>query len=156
MVMVTTFDISRLSTQQVADLLNDGKDLHSFKNRLLPIAASIPDAVNPKERDKQLKEAVREVMNEWEKHKKSLPRFAIDALVDTSKVKMPSLVSTLMGGATGWLLGASVGLAIGLVTYSGIKIWRKYQVNLSSPFQYLSRIEKAGASLVLPPLVARP
>jgi hypothetical protein len=153
LVMTTAFDVRRLTPRQIADLQKDGKDLRAFKNALVPIAASIPSIGNPAERKRRLKEAAKEVLEEWRKYRKSLPRFALDALLDVSQLKYPEWASVAGGAAAGSLLhlGAAAGLAIGVVSYSGLKIWRKYRESISSPYQYLTRIAKAQSSLTFPP-----
>jgi len=149
-VMHSFFDVSKLTAQNIADLLKDGKDLRRFKNALIPIAKSIPAIENLDARDKRLKDASAEVIHEWEKYKKSLPRFALDAIFDATEVKFPEIASSIIAGASGTRLGIGSGLAIGLLTYSGIKIWRRFREQSTSPFQYLSRIEKYGATLTIP------
>jgi len=76
-VIATNFDVSKLSAKQIAELLADGKDLRQFKNALLPFAASIPAIRNPEEREKRLQAVAADVMTEWGKYKKGLPRFAL-------------------------------------------------------------------------------
>jgi hypothetical protein len=53
------------------------------------------------------------------------------------------------------LLGAAVGLAVTLVVYSGVNVWRAYKEKTKNPYQFLSRVEKAGAILTLPPQVKK-
>lgn len=153
-VMTASFDLTCLNAKQIADLTKEGQDLRKFKDTLIPIASSIPEIHDPKEREKRLKEKAKEVIDSWEKYKKSLPRFALDALVSSANIKSPELVTSIVAGATsGIMLASGIGLAIGLLAYSGFGIWRVYKDKTSSPYQYLSRIEKAGASLVLPAAV---
>jgi hypothetical protein len=156
-VMATNFDVSRLSAKQIADLLSDGKDLRKFKDELIPIAASIPTIKEPKERAQRLKAAADEVSEKWNKYRKSLPRFALEALVDATEVKWPDVANSLiLGGSSAVMIGSGIGLGIFLVSYSGVKIWRKYKEVSSSPYAYLNRIAKAqgesGSFLSLPPL----
>jgi hypothetical protein len=57
---------------------------------------------------------------------------------------------------TGFAPLAIVGdFVISFVTSTGWKFWWKYKEQTSSPYQYLTLIEKGGASLVSPPAVAR-
>ncbi|HEY2236076.1 MAG TPA: hypothetical protein VGK01_21570 [Candidatus Angelobacter sp.] len=156
-VMATNFDASKLSAKQIAELLSDGKDLKRFKDELVPLAASIPAISDPKEREQRLKAAADEVVEKWKKYRKSLPRFALDALVDTTEVKWPDVTNSLiLAGSSALTIGSGVGLSIFLVSYAGLKIWRKYKEASLSPYAYLNRIGKAqGKSqsfLSLPPL----
>lgn len=143
LVMATNFDVSRLSARQIADLLADGKDLRRFKNALVPIAASIPPISDPEERRKRLSYAAREVVAEWNKYKKSLPRFALEAIFDSAEIKWPDVSTSLALGASGaYGIATGAGLGIALISYAGFKVWRKYQDRAASPFSYLNRISK--------------
>ena len=155
-VMLTKFDLSRLSAEQIAELQKDGKDLRRFKNDLLKIAQSIPDIPDPIERDRRLKSAAEEVMAEWNRYRRSLPRFAVEALLSASAWRPPELLTGLLAGAASTLVLASgAGLMIGLGVYAGIGVWRGYKEKASSPYQFLSRIVAAGASLAGRPVPAR-
>ncbi|GJL57832.1 MAG: hypothetical protein NPIRA03_06890 [Nitrospirales bacterium] len=152
MVMTTTFDLDRLTAEQIAELLKEGKGLQEFKTMLGDIAKKLPYIPNPTDREERLQLQAQEVIENWENYKKSLPRFALDALVDATKVEFPAIsVPFLLAGANLISLAVGAGLAVGILAHSGMKIWRQYQDNVTSPYQYLSRIEKAGAVLVAPP-----
>lgn len=155
-VMTTTFDASKLSPKQIADLLSDGKDLRKFKNALVPIAASIPPIRDPGEREKRLREAAAEVIAEWEKYKKSLPKFALDAICESTEIKWPDVINSFfLGGGTALGLSVGAGLGIALVSYAGVKVWRKYKERTDSPYGYLNKIATIQATnhalLSLPP-----
>jgi hypothetical protein len=152
MVMTTRFDLTRLSAAQIAEMIKDGKDLRRFKEALVPIAETIPDILNPIARQSKLKEKAEEVISQWNEYKKSLPRFALDALIDVSDIKVPEIVSGIMLGATtGFTLATGFGLAVGFLTYSGYRVIRKYRDNKNQPYQFLSKLEKAGMSLATRP-----
>lgn len=155
-VITTSFDVSKLSARQIADLLANGQDLRRFKDELLPLAASIPAIKNQAERDRRLKAAADDVVEKWKKYKRSLPQFALDALSEAFQLKWPDF---LVGGSTYAVYGGA-GLGIVLLSYAGIKIFRKYKEGVSSPYAYLSRIAKAQARaqeqqsfLSFPPIV---
>lgn len=156
-VMTTNFDVSKLSPKQIAELVSDGKDLRKFKDALIPIAASIPPIRDAEERKRRLNDAAAEVTKEWEKYKKSLPKFAVDAIFDSTEIKWPDVAnSMILGGSTTWGLGAGFGLGITLVSYAGLKVWRKYKERASSPYSYLNKISslhsKSQSLLFLPPI----
>jgi hypothetical protein len=88
MVMNTHFNLDQLSAEQIAELIKEGKDLRRFKDAIVPIAQRIPDIRDPEKRKNRIKEASEEVIEEWRKYKKSLPRFALDALMDVIKNKV--------------------------------------------------------------------
>ncbi|MGC2194514.1 MAG: hypothetical protein WA628_07550 [Terriglobales bacterium] len=155
-VLSTNFDVSKLSAKQIAELLADGKDLRRFKEALMPVAATIPAIRDSMEREKRLQAAAADVIAEWERYKKSLPPFALDAIVGAGEVKWPELATTLLQGGVAWRIAGGVGLGIAVVSYAGFKVWRGYKEKKSSPYSYLSRIASAQAKnqtlLTLPPL----
>jgi len=154
-VMTTSFDVSKLSPKQIADLLADGKDLRRFKDALIPFASRIPPIRDSEERKKRLKDAAAEVAKEWEKYKKSLPKFALEALLDLKDIKWPEIASSLAAGGSIAGFSAGAGLGIGVVSYAGVKIWRKYKERTDSPYRYLNKIATLQAKnqtlLSLPP-----
>jgi hypothetical protein len=155
-VMLTSFDLSKLTAQNIADLQKDGSDLRRFKNELLKITAAIPDIADPHDRERRLQSAAGRVVDEWEKYKKSLPRFALQALADPAGWKPPeALASALAGTASGTLLTAGAGIVVGLAVLAGVGAWRGYREKVSSPYQFLTRIQQAGASLAAQPVHTR-
>jgi hypothetical protein len=143
-VMTTTFDVRRLNAQQIGALLGDGHDLRRFKNALIPILASLPPMSDVAERRKRLEAAARDVVQDWEKYKKSLPKFALDALIETSELKWPEIAATgLLASQHTWWIGA--GLGIGLLTHKGVKVLKDYREHSNGPYRYLSKIAEASA-----------
>jgi hypothetical protein len=154
-VMTTSFDVSKLTPKNISELLSDGKDLRRFKDALIPIAARIPPIRDAEERKRRLKDVAGEVAMEWEKYKKSLPKFALEALLDLTDIKWPEVASSLAAGGSIAGFSAGAGLGIGVVSYAGVKIWRKYKEHTSSPYNYLTKIATLQAKnrtlLSLPP-----
>ena len=150
-VMESCFDVSRLTPRQIADLLNDGKDLRAFKQALVPLAQTIPDISDLEERKKRLKAAADEVIDMWQAYRKSLPRFALDAIVNATKVEPPALFGTLAsGGVSGhYMLGIEGAFLFGFVAYAGIGAVREWRERVNSPYKYLTKIQKAGAVLTV-------
>jgi hypothetical protein len=64
-------------------------------------------------------------------------------------LKLPAGVSAVLGASL-IPFGVGAGIAIGMTTYAGVRMWRKYRQTVDSPYQYLNRIHKAGATLVTP------
>lgn len=152
-VMLTAFDLSKLTAKKISALQKDGMDLRRFKNEILKISKAIPDIQDPVERNKRLTEAAHQVASEWARYRRSLPRFAIDALKSASSWKPPELLTSVLAGATSSItLTAGAGLVIGLGVYAGLGIWREYKEQASSPYQYLTRIQEAGASIAPKPM----
>lgn len=146
-VLTTNFDFTKLTAAQIGELVRDGKDLRAFKAALVPIAETIPEILDPVERNKRLKEKANEVIGQWKKYKKSLPKFALDALMESSEMKFPELAAGLFAAGTGLALASGAGLGIGILAWKGLGIWKKFKEQSSSPFSYLTQIEKKGATL---------
>src|SRR5262249_44343854 len=147
MVMTSCFDFRKLTAAQIGELARNGKDLRHFKTALMPLAETIPDILDSREREKRLKDGAAEVIEEWRKYKRSLPKFALDAIAESTEVKYPEFAGAIVAGGTGLALASGVGLAIGLLVWKGVGIWRKFKERTSNPYNYLTRIEKAGAAL---------
>jgi hypothetical protein len=146
--MRSCFDVSKLTPRQIADLLNDGKDLRAFKDALIPLARSIPAISDANERKQRFDAAAREVLDMWHAYKKSLPRFALDAIVNTANINTPELLGTAVSGLSGHhVMGIGGGLFFGFFTYAGIGVFREWKERVNSPLKYLTRIHKAGAVL---------
>jgi hypothetical protein len=148
--MTTYFDVSKLSIEQIVELQSDGKDLRRFKDAILPIAQRIPDISDLRERKRRLKESAAEINNEWKKYKKSLPRFAAEAIFDATEAKLPAAVSAALGAVTYLPLGVAAGIAVGFSSYAGWRMWQKYKKSTDSPYQFLNRVHRNGATLLVP------
>lgn len=143
-VMTTGFDVSRLTAEQIAELHKEGKSLERFKDALIPIVKHLPAMTDPVTREKRLQEAAQEVFNQWEKYKRSLPKFAADALFDVTSIKLPEVLASQLSSAVTFLAFGTWGsLSLGLLIYGGVRILRKYREHIQSPYQYLTRISKA-------------
>jgi hypothetical protein len=144
-VMRTAFDVRGLTAKQIGQLLADGHDLRRFKNALVPIVAGLPAITDQDERRKRLEAAAADVLKQWKKYKKSLPRFALDALVETADVEWPKIVSTgglLAVEQTRWV---GAGLGVALLAHKGVKVLGDYREHRNGPYRYLSRIQKVSA-----------
>jgi hypothetical protein len=150
--MSTYFDLSRLSAPQIAELQKDGKDLRQFKDAVREVAQRIPDIPNAAERRRRLTAEAKEIYSRWRKYRKSLPKFAFDALFEAGDVKVPAGVAAALGAAF-LPFGLAAGIAVGFVAYAGVRVWRKYRAGVQSPYQYLNRIHKKGGTLVVPTAV---
>lgn len=112
---------------------------------------------NPGEREKRLKQAAAEVIAEWEKYKKIIAQVCdIDAICESTEFKWLDVINSFfLGGGTALGLGVGAGLGIALVSYAGVKVWRKYKERTDSPYGYLNKIAALQATnhtlLSLPP-----
>jgi len=148
-VLTTQFDLKKLSPAQISELIKEGKDLRRFKEAIVPIATSIADIQDPDKRKKEFEYKAKVVIEEWKKYEKKLPSFALDALNKTAQIKVPAwLATTSLTGTS--LINPVIGGGILLVflVYNGWKIFKEYDKDSTNPMKFLSKIEKAGASIV--------
>lgn len=109
-------------------------DLAALQERARTIVAGLPAITDQAERRKRLEAAAADVLKEWKKYnKKSLPKFALDALVETAEIEWPKIVSTgglLAVEQTRWV-GAGAGIA--LLAHKGVKVLGKYRKHRNVP-----------------------
>jgi hypothetical protein len=138
LVMTNHCDFTRLSATQIGQLVSDGKDLRSFKAEISLIAETLPEIVDLEEKKKRLREKGAQVIEKWKKYKKSLPKFALDAIMDTTDIKFPEFAAAIIAGGTGLALASGGGLAIGILAWKGAMVFRKYRKEASSRLNYLT------------------
>jgi hypothetical protein len=120
--------------------------------------AQIPDIANPELGWTRLKEASEQVVEQWNDYRKGLPRFFADALIDAADIKPPEWSAGFLAGASAHhVFGLGLGIVVGVLTYSGTKVLRTYRAHRSSPYRYLTRIYREGATLKTPtPTLTKP
>jgi len=166
LIFTTQFDLSALTAQDIRTLIEEKKDLRHFRTRLTEIASEIPAGIGVTERVKRLENKKKEILAEWDEYRSVLPKFAKDALVETSTEeivkkaaeRLPTILGmageVAAGGITAAALGGAPGFALSIVAVSGMKMLR----NKDSSMRFLSRVEDAveknwkvrSASLILP------
>jgi hypothetical protein len=153
-VLTTHIDVSRITPKQIAELVQNRNDLRHFRDRVMTIASRVPDMPDDKEHARRLKDAAREVVDEWQKHRKAWPKAVLDAISGSAQVSVPDIATSLMAGATtATTLALSAGVGVGLVALAGLTVWRGAKQQLSGPTPYLSKVIDAGGVLASPPLV---
>jgi hypothetical protein len=151
-VIQTKFDVSQLNVAQIAELHKEGKSLMAFKKALLPIASQIPHIEDAEERQRQFRRKAEEVIEEWESYKRKLPGFAMAALVEAQEIKAPEYALNLVvAGTAMWMPIVGASITLGVLSYKGYSIWKKFKEGQANPYKYLSQIERKGASLFIAP-----
>ncbi|HEX7317760.1 MAG TPA: hypothetical protein VF297_27910 [Pyrinomonadaceae bacterium] len=154
LVITTTFDLSALDAERIAEIQKDGNGLQRFKNSLLPIVQGIPRMTDEQALLERYEQEAERVRKEWREYEKSLRWYGLKAIADVSEIKFPEVAAGIAAFAP---LGIGAGLAaavgLGLMVYGGVKVMRERRENVNKPLQYLSRIQDAGATLVLPPMI---
>jgi hypothetical protein len=166
LVFTTQFDLSSLTATDIKTLIEEKKDLAQFRTRVAQIVSDIPAGIGLSERVKRLEMKKKDVLNEWDQYRSVLPKFAKDALAETSieeSVKkaaehLPEFIKLAGPAAVGKLsasvIGGGPGFALAVVAGAGLKMWR----SKDSSLRFLSRIDskiqknwkRRSASLILP------
>lgn len=165
-VMTTMVDVRELLVDDVVELVQNGDDLRRFREAVSRIASDVPLDAAPEVRDEMLRDRADAVVAEWQKQRQSFPKKLKQALVDTSAEQSKKGLgdagdaiagAVIAGGTQSFLSGnslqtvalsAGIGFAIGLVVTTGRKLLAK---TADDPFHYLTRIEKAGATILTVP-----
>ncbi len=138
-VITMGFDLTRLSAEQICELLKEGKDLRSFRATVANFAGRIPVGLDSAEKRKRLRQEAQSVLDEWNGYTNKLPSFAKEALADAALDKIPEKALELGLGATvATAIGALPGLVISVAVSAGVKMFRKRD----TPLRFLSRVDK--------------
>jgi hypothetical protein len=166
LVFTTQFDLSSLTASDIKTLIEEKKDLAQFRMRVTQIVDDIPAGIGLTERIKRLEMKKREILHEWDQYRAVLPKFAKDALAETSLEEgvkraaehLPEVIklagTVTAGNITATVLGGAPGFALSILVGTGLKMWR----TKDSSTRFLSRVDNTiqkswkqrSASLVLP------
>ena len=141
-ILTIGFDLTRLSPQQICELLHEGKDLQSFRKTVATFASRIPAGLDAEEREKRLKTEAEAVLDVWNDYSSKLPSFAKEALVDATLDKLPEKALEIGGlalaGATAiTVIGVLPGLALNIAVSTGVKMFRKRD----TPLRFLTKVD---------------
>jgi hypothetical protein len=146
-VIVSGFDLEKLSLEDVAELNQSRGDLSALKSELLAQLDDVGDVPDRDAWNDLLSVRAKEVVNEWSERSslKSLVRKA-DAgeIADDLKGSLQEIApSVVTGGFATALVGAVPGLVVGVIigAVQLVMKWRQSQ----RPYRFLSRLEKKGA-----------
>ena len=149
-VVTTGFDLTRLTPDDVLELLKQGKDLRAFRAAVGEFAAKIPAGVQGEERVKRLKAEAQAVLEEWRKYTDGLPGFAKSALGEATLDKAPEklieagVAGIAAGGVTTAVLGVLPGLLISVAVATGVKMFRRP----NTPLRFLSRVDNLAGKRI--------
>jgi hypothetical protein len=146
-------DPNKLTAERIAQLGDDRAAISALRTALNKIAAKIPAMQDEKQFEDRLRAAVYEGLSHWERDKVNMAKVAREIFgFEGLKAAGDSLTKALehwapaaaAGAASGTLLGAGPGIAIGLMVH-GLTSWgRVRKHSQKSPFRYLTKLEKAG------------
>lgn len=166
LVFTTQFDLSSLTAQDIKTLIEEKKDLGQFRARVTETVSDIPAGIGPVERIKRLEMKKKDILHEWDEYRSVLPKFAREALAETSveeAVKkaaehLPEIgewgAAIAAGKISASVVAGAPGFALSILAGAGLKMWRQKD----SPLRFLSRLDRTiekswkqrTASLLLP------
>ena len=177
LVIITKFDLSRITTKEIARMSKDREGLFALRVALKEIAMQVPTMSNRKRRDAYLRDAASEVIGRWRQDKKNMSKYAREffgsglgrnaekflgtvapavlsggtaGAASGAMAGAGAATATVIGGLTlPALIGAGAGLAVGVICHGVSTAVKVHKQELESPFRFLSRIEKAGATLMV-------
>ena len=143
LVINTTLNLNALRIDDIIELQKEKKDLRRFRDLLVERVQRIGSVPDHQERARALEPLGEEIKDEWNDYKKALPRRVAETLFGASNVKLPELAATLLSGASGkYLVGTAEGLAVLMLTYSGMRVYKEHQERSQSPYKFLNIVEK--------------
>jgi hypothetical protein len=138
-VITMGFDLTRLTAEQICELLKEGKDLRSFRAAVANFASRIPPGIDSSEKQKRLRQEAQAVLDEWNGYTNGLPSFAKEALVDAALDNVPEKALELgVEVTTAAALGALPGLLISVAVSGGVKMFRRP----GTPLRFLTKVNK--------------
>jgi hypothetical protein len=137
------FDFTRLTAQNIKDLLADGKGLNRFLDKVATFSQAIPPGLGEEERHRRIRAKAEEIIGDWNDYKGVLPKFAREALIDKSIEEVPKELLKALPELT-WTtvlavsLGGVKGIAISLIT----TLIAKRFAQRNGPYKFLNRVDK--------------
>lgn len=152
-VLLGAFDVAKLSAADIARLHQGGEDLTAFRSELVRHLGTVPDIHNRDLREEHLREQAMLVLEEWRRHRLNLSAFARGILTkdafDLGTDAAKDLVSGLLLGTTAVISTASgAGMIVAVVTYAAKRTVDLVGQAKRSPYRWLNRVHKAGATAV--------
>jgi len=156
LVVVGAFNVAALSAKDLSKLHASGEDLGTFRAELAKHVASIPAMPNRVRREEYLQEKASDVLHHWHQHRLNISNFArslysTDAL-DIGESAAKDALEALIGGGLVSVASLGPGLIVGVVWYAAKRGLHAVKQARESPYRWLSRIHKEGATLLHEPL----
>jgi hypothetical protein len=146
-VIVTAFDMEKLTLDQIVELNQQRSDLSALKAALLAQVDDLGGVPDQEAWHDLLAIRAKDAVEEWRAHTSLLSLFSrADAgeLAGEFKDLMQEVApSVAIGGATTALVGALPGLAVGVV-FGAVHLLKKWNEQ-KRPYRFLSRIARTGA-----------
>jgi hypothetical protein len=149
LVLLSTFDLKALTAADIANLTRSTGGLAGFREKLADLASEIPMIPNAKERMARIEAAADEMRADWQRQKGEWPKHLRDAAFTALDFKLPAEAAMMWGvshyGQAGmWAAGA---LGICAIVHAAGRSLKTYREASATPYQYLSEIEEAGATM---------
>jgi len=143
MVLMTGFDLTRLTPEDVRDMVvKGGRELGKFYGKLSTVAARIPEGLDDAARSRYLDAKADEVLADWRQCTEKLPQLR-QAIEDGAREKVVELAidvakEAVVAHSLVHTLGGAPGIALAIVKKAGVAMQRAH----NSPYAFLNRVEK--------------
>ncbi|MFN0172485.1 MAG: hypothetical protein ACKV22_39280 [Bryobacteraceae bacterium] len=141
---MTGLNLQALQPADIIELQEQKQDFRSFRKLLLEKGAEVGAIPDASERHERLQPIAAEIIQAWHDYQRALPKRLARVLFDASNIKVPEVLATAFANATTTLVaGVTAGLAVGMLAYSGLRLYDDYQQRSKSPYRWLSRVTSA-------------
>lgn len=152
---MTGLNLQAIQPADIIELQAEKQDFRNFRRLLLERATEIGNIPDARERRDRLQPVAEEIIQAWHDYRRALPKRIANVLFDVSNVKVPEVLTSAFAHATTALVaGTTAGLVVGMLAYSGLRIYDDYKKRRESPHRWLSCIVSAQnpAALLACPL----
>jgi hypothetical protein len=148
-------DVSNLDADALVALQDEREPLRALKLRVQELASTLPAMKDPRERDTAFQQRANEIVKAWQNDRLNLSRYARDVLTLDAfgggagkflSVMQDKLVPLGAAGVIGTTVGATAGLAIGLLTHLGTSYTKLKKAETDSPLRYMTLAENRGVN----------
>lgn len=146
----------------MAELSKDHEAIDAFRAALARLADKIPEMQNAKAFEDRLKATVGDALKAWQQDRANMSNVSKEILGKELLKPTGDFVKNLVekfaapltgatvggaeGGGQGLLIGAASGFVVALVTHVVSSWISASQREKSSPYRYLTQVEKAGVA----------
>jgi hypothetical protein len=158
-------DVAKLTAARLAELSKDHEAIDAFRSALAGLAEKIPEMQSATAFEDRLRAAVDDALRAWQQNKLNMSNvskeiFGKDLLKPTEgfmKSLVDKFTATALGAAAGGagagpvgiLVGAAGGFVVALIVHGASSWIKASEHERSSPFRYLTQIEKAGVTFTM-------
>jgi len=149
-------NVTDLDAQSLVKLKAEREPMRALKRQIQQLAAEIPEMKDPKIQKQVFRDRANDIVKTWQRDRANLSSymrevFALDAFGGGAGKFLNVMQEKLIpAGGTGavatQVLGATAGLAIGLLTHLGTSYTKIQKAEANSPLRYMTLAAHEGAT----------